>query len=46
VGDGDVAPVGATARGLAVTEAVVGQFYLAVLIALLVGKQLSQTPNR
>ena len=36
VGYGDVAPVSATARSLANVEAIVGQFYLAVLISRLV----------
>jgi hypothetical protein len=42
LGYGDVVPVREVARGLAVVEAVVGQFYLAVLLAELVGKRLSQ----
>jgi voltage-gated potassium channel len=42
VGYGDIMPASAPARALAVTEAIVGQFYLAVLIAGLVGKWISQ----
>jgi voltage-gated potassium channel len=42
LGYGDVVPVREAARGLAVVEAVVGQFYLAVLLAELVGKRLAQ----
>jgi len=42
VGYGDIMPASPSARGLAVVEAVVGQFYLAVLIAGLVGKHISQ----
>jgi hypothetical protein len=37
LGYGDITPVTPIARGLAVFEAVVGQFYLAVLVARLVG---------
>lgn len=43
VGYGDVTPGGDTARSLALVEAVAGQFYLAVLIADLVGKRLTQS---
>jgi hypothetical protein len=42
VGYGDAIPARAAARGLAVVEAVVGQFYLAVLISELIGKRVSQ----
>lgn len=42
VGYGDITPAGDVARSLAVAEAVAGQFYLAVLIADLVGKRLAQ----
>jgi hypothetical protein len=42
VGYGDITPVHGTARGLAAVEAITGQFYLAVLIAELVGKRLAQ----
>jgi voltage-gated potassium channel len=45
LGYGDVVPMSSAARGLVVVEAVVGQFYLAVLIAELVGKRLSQPPT-
>ena len=37
VGYGDVLPVSATARTLAVMEATVGQFYIAVIVAVFVG---------
>lgn len=37
LGYGDIAPLTPTARGLAVSEAVLGQLYLAVLVARLVG---------
>lgn len=37
VGYGDVTPISALARNLAVLEAVLGQFYLAVVVARLVG---------
>jgi hypothetical protein len=45
LGYGDITPVRPTARGLAIVEAVIGQFFLAVLIAELVGKRAAQTPN-
>lgn len=37
LGYGDIVPVGPVARGFAVCEAIVGQFYLAVLVARLIG---------
>ncbi|MFO0799407.1 MAG: potassium channel family protein [Gemmataceae bacterium] len=40
VGYGDITPARDTARSLAIIEAVTGQFYLAVLVADLVGKRL------
>lgn len=40
VGYGDVIPRSDLARGLAVVEAIVGQFYLAVLVAELIGKRI------
>lgn len=42
LGYGDVAPHGAIARSLAVAEAIVGQLYLAILVAALVGMHLAQ----
>jgi hypothetical protein len=42
VGYGDITPAQDTARALCVVEAVVGQFYLAVLVAELVGKRVAQ----
>jgi hypothetical protein len=45
VGYGDITPAGDTARALAMIEAVAGQFYLAVLIAELVGKRLAQATS-
>jgi hypothetical protein len=42
VGYGDLAPAKGGARALAVFEAVVGQFYLAVLVGALIGKRVSQ----
>lgn len=41
VGYGDVTPASGPARSLSIVEAVIGQFYLAVLIADLIGKRLS-----
>lgn len=42
VGYGDITPAKDTARSLALVEAVAGQFYLAVLVADLVGKRVAQ----
>lgn len=42
LGFGDIAPVTMTARVFVVLEAIMGQFYLAVLVANLVGRQISQ----
>lgn len=46
VGYGDTTPVSNAARSLAVLEAVMGQFYLAVTIARLVGAYLSQKQEK
>jgi len=43
VGYGDITPATAPTRALAVIEAVVGQFYIAVLVAELIGKRVSQS---
>jgi hypothetical protein len=37
LGYGDISPLTPTARGMAISEAILGQFYLAVLVARLVG---------
>jgi voltage-gated potassium channel len=42
VGYGDVTPATHPARSLASLEAVVGQFYIAVLMAVLIGQRLAQ----
>jgi voltage-gated potassium channel len=42
VGYGDITPVRDSARGLSVVEAILGQLYLAVLIAELIGKRVAQ----
>jgi len=42
VGYGDILPVSDTARMLAMIEAVVGQFYVAVIVAVFVGMYASQ----
>ncbi|MFV2007746.1 MAG: ion channel [Longimicrobiales bacterium] len=42
MGYGDIEPVSPEARSLAITEAVVGQLFLAVLVASLVGMHLAQ----
>lgn len=45
VGYGDVLPVSETARTLAVAEATVGQFYVAVIVAVFVGMYAAQHRN-
>jgi hypothetical protein len=42
VGYGDITPGSGTVRSLAVVEAIMGQFYIAVLIGELIGKRVSQ----
>jgi hypothetical protein len=44
VGYGDIHPTGLRGGGLAIGEAVVGQLYVAIMIARLVGLQLVQRP--
>ena len=46
IGYGDIAPVSLQARYIAVAEGIVGQFYLAILVARLVGLQMSQSAAR
>ena len=46
LGYGDIVPVAPAARMLAAVEAVVGQLYLAVLVARLVGLHISQSAKR
>jgi len=45
LGYGDILPVSATARSLAYLEAIVGQFYIAVLVAGLVSAYISDKQN-
>jgi len=45
LGYGDILPVSATARGFAYMQAIVGQFYIAVLVAGLVGAYVSNKAN-
>jgi voltage-gated potassium channel len=46
LGYGDISPLTPTARGIAVSEAILGQLYLAVLVARLVGSAgLSESPH-
>ena len=45
LGYGDIGPVSPVARSLAITEAIVGQLYLVVLVAGLVGMGLSHRPG-
>ncbi len=46
LGYGDILPISATARGLAYMQAVVGQFYIAVLVAGLIGAYVSKRSER
>ena len=43
LGYGDIFPITTTAKSLAILEAIVGQLYLVITIALLVGVHVSQT---
>jgi amino acid transporter len=46
IGFGDITPVSLQARYAAVAEGITGQFYLAILVARLVGMQMSRAMNR
>lgn len=46
VGYGDVAPVRPPATAIAMLEAVFGQFYIAIVVAQLVGLRMSQTDRK
>jgi voltage-gated potassium channel len=46
IGFGDITPITLQARYAAVTEGITGQFYLAILVARLVGMQMSQPASR
>jgi voltage-gated potassium channel len=46
IGAGDIAPISLQARYATVAEAITGQFYLAILVARLVGLQMSNSVNR
>jgi len=46
LGYGDVVPASATARALAYTEVIVGQLYLVILVAGLVGAYISRRQDR
>lgn len=46
IGFGDITPVTLQARYAAVAEGIAGQFYLAILVARLVGMQMTQSLNR
>jgi Ion channel len=46
IGFGDITPVTLQARYVAVAEGITGQFYLAILVARLVGMQMSQSPGQ
>jgi hypothetical protein len=43
IGGGDITSIGLKARYATVAEAIMGQFYLAILVARLVGLQMSQS---
>ena len=45
VGYGDMAPIAPLSRGLAITEAILGQMYLAVVLARMVSLELSSRPD-
>jgi hypothetical protein len=46
VGYGDVLAISTTARSIAIAEAVVGQFYIAILVAGLVSAYISTKPGK
>ena len=46
IGFGDITPVSLQARYAAVAEGITGQFYLAILVARLVGMQMSRSVSR
>ena len=46
IGFGDITPVSLQARYGAVAEGITGQFYMAILVARLVGMQMSQSVSR
>ena len=46
IGFGDITPLTLQARYAAVAEGITGQFYLAILVARLVGIQMSQVASR
>ena len=46
IGYGDITPLTLKARYAAVAEGITGQFYLAILVARLVGMQMSQSGSR
>jgi len=46
IGFGDITPLTIQARYAAVAEGIAGQFYLAILVARLVGMQMTQSPTQ
>lgn len=46
IGFGDITPLTLQARYAAVAEGITGQFYLAILVARLVGMQMTQSPSQ
>ncbi|MDC9728379.1 MAG: potassium channel family protein [Methyloprofundus sp.] len=45
LGYGDITPINMLARSFVILEAIVGQFYLAILIASLIGQRIAQKSN-
>jgi len=43
VGYGDITPANSLTKSLTILEAIIGQLYLTVLVALLVGKYVSES---
>ena len=46
LGYGDITPISAPAKSLAILEAITGQLYIAVLIARMVGIHIAQSQNK
>jgi voltage-gated potassium channel Kch len=46
LGYGDITPITGVARAFSMLEAIVGQIYLVVLVARLVGVNITQTINK
>ena len=46
IGFGDIIPLTLQARYVAVAEGITGQFYMAILVARLIGLQMSQSEGK